>query len=91
MEKKEEWWGDGEGKRSSAGEQPDLQEVPVLPQGEEEEGQEDSGGHAGAGLHERRNEVGHGGDKDQQHGHQGKDDVDELTQEGTGIGILYAL
>ena len=76
---------------SSAGQQPRLHKVPVLPQDEEQQVEQDGGGHPRPRLHQRRDEVGQGGDEDQQHGHERQDDVDELAQQGAGVGVLHPL
>lgn len=65
--------------------------VPVLPEEEEEEHEQGGAKDAHAGLHERRDEVGDGGDEDEQHGHEGQDDVDEFAQQGPGVGVLHPL
>ena len=76
---------------SSAGQQPRLHEVPLLPQDEQQQGQQDGGGHPGSGLHQRGDEVGQGGDEHQQHGHERKDHVDEFAQQSSGVGVLHSL
>lgn len=65
--------------------------VPVLPEEEEEEDEQGGAEDAHAGLHERGDEVGDGGDEDEQHGHQGQDDIDEFAQQRPGVGVLLSL
>lgn len=63
----------------------------MLPQDEEQQGQQDGGGYPGSGLHQRGDEVGQGGDEDQQHGHERQDDVDEFAQQSSSISVLHSL
>jgi len=63
----------------------------MLPQDEQQQGQEDGGAHPGPGLHQWGDEVGQGGDKHQQHGHERQDDVDEFAQQSSSVGILHSL
>lgn len=76
---------------SSAGQQPRLHKVPLLPQDKQQQGQQDGGGHPGSGLHQRGDEVGQGGDEHQQHGHERKDHIDEFAQQSSGVGVLHSL
>lgn len=64
--------------------------VPVFPEEEEEEDEQGCAEDAHAGLHKRRDEVGNGGDEDEQHGHQGQDDVDEFAQQCPCVGVLHS-
>lgn len=61
---------------SSAGQQPQLHKVPLLPEDEEKQSQQGGGGHSSSGLHQRGDEVGQSGDENQQHRHERQDDVD---------------
>lgn len=76
---------------SLAGEYPRLQKGPLLPQDEQKQGQQHGGPDPGSSLHQRRYKVGQGGDKDQEHGHEGQDDVDEFPQERSSVGVLHSL
>ena len=64
--------------------------VPVLPEKEEEKHKEGCAQETHAGLHQGCDKIGNRGDKDQQDGHQGQDDIDELAQQGPGIGIFHS-
>lgn len=73
-----------QGAGTSAGPQPRLQQVPVFPKRDEQQCQQQAGGHALAALHQRRDEAGQRGHEHQQHGHEGQNHVDELPQQGPG-------
>lgn len=65
-----------------------LQALPVPPEEGEEADGEHSGEHVVAAPHERRGELGGGGDAHQDDGDDGQHDVDALAQQDAGVVAL---
>lgn len=75
----------------SAGQEAQLEPLPMLPQREEKERESNRPGNAGTGLHQRGDKVGSRRDKDEQDSHERQHHANKLPEQGTGISILHTL